>query len=127
MTPASVSYNERAWATDVIGEINQWLSTRSLVVRSAGGEWGVAAQDEANTLFPDVLLFGDMKRAAVLQGWELKMPDTPITDEAFTDNARKKALRLGLNRFCSGTPRKPHSTIAMKHIATSSRHGIATA
>ncbi|MGI5869965.1 MAG: N-6 DNA methylase, partial [Kiritimatiellia bacterium] len=89
----------RAWATDVIGEINQWLSTRSLVVRSAGGEWGVAAQDEANTLFPDVLLFGDMKRAAVLQGWELKMPDTPITDEAFIENARKKALRLGLNSF----------------------------
>ncbi len=98
-TKTSVSYNERAWAADVMSATNQWLSTRSLIVRSAGGEWSVAVRGEASTLFPDVLLFGDMERAAVLQGWELKMPDTPITDRKLIENARNKATRLGLNSF----------------------------
>jgi hypothetical protein len=55
MTKRAVSYNERAWAVDLISEINRWPAARSRAVRSAGGEWGVAAEGDGNTLFPDVL------------------------------------------------------------------------
>jgi len=34
-----------------------------------------------------------------LQGWELKFPDTPITDEELINNARKKAISLGIDSF----------------------------
>ena len=42
-------------------------------------------------------LFG--KNANVLMGWELKMPDTPIEDQEFYENAKKKANLLGTNSF----------------------------
>ena len=95
----NASYTERAWAIDLVSEINRWSATRSRAIRSAGGEWGVAPGAGGNTLFPDVLLFGDASRDAVLQGWELKMPDTPVTDQALLDNAWQKAERLGLTSF----------------------------
>lgn len=91
-------YNERAWAVEVIGEINRLSATRTRTIRSAGGEWGLPS-DGGPTLFPDVLLFGDMARQAVLQGWELKMPDTPVTDSALLDNAEQKSRRLGTSSF----------------------------
>ena len=97
MRKRTTSYNERAWAIDVINEINRWAEMRSRAVRSAGGEWGLASSEKGNTLFPDVLLFGDAAKNAVLQGWELKMPDTPVTDRTLIDNARQKATRLGLS------------------------------
>lgn len=99
MRKRTTSYNERAWAIDVINEINRWAEMRSRAVRSAGGEWGLASSEKGNTLFPDVLLFGDAAKNAVLQGWELKMPDTPVTDRTLIDNARQKATRLGLSSF----------------------------
>lgn len=93
------SMNERAWAIDVILEINRWAGSRKCAIRSAGGEWSVADAAQNTTLFPDVLLFGDPSQKAVLQGWELKMPDTPVTDGAFIENAEKKARALGLGSF----------------------------
>ena len=60
----------------------------------------------ASTQFPaleavysQTLLFGDAGTSVVQQGWELKMPDTLITDAALLENAEAKARRLGLNSF----------------------------
>ncbi len=92
-------YNERAWAIDVISEIRRIAAQSSQVVVGAGGEWGVPSQSGAKTLFPDVLLYGDANHGMLLQGWELKMPDTPITDAGLIANAKEKAIRLSLDSF----------------------------
>jgi len=92
-----MNYNERAWAIDIISEINRYSSQRSKPIARAGGENTITGG--AGSLFPDVLLFGNESGTVVLQGWELKMPDTPITDRALLDNAKTKANRLGLNSF----------------------------
>jgi len=94
-----VSYNERAWSADVISEINHIVSQRPQTIKRAGGEWSVAKTTEGNTLFPDVLLFGDSTFSTILQGWELKMPETRINDHDLLKNAKKKAEILGLNSF----------------------------
>ena len=92
-----VNYNERSWAIDLISEINSITSTRNLRIKKAGGEYTLST--EKNPLFPDVLLFADSSCQSILQGWELKLPDTPITDNEFIENATKKALYLNLNSF----------------------------
>ena len=96
---ASISpgYNERAWAIDVISEINSYSASRSRAIVRAGGEYTISGQ--SGSLFPDVLLFGDSSGSVVQQGWELKMPDTPINDRLLLENAEQKARRLGLNSF----------------------------
>ncbi len=90
-------YNERAWAIDVITEINLYSANKNRVIVRAGGEYSVAGG--SSSLFPDVLLFGDNAGALSQQGWELKMPDTAINDVNLISNAEEKARRLGLNSF----------------------------
>lgn len=92
-----IQYNERSWAIDLISEINKRGVTRDSSIKRAGGEMTLKAAGKS--LFPDVLLFNDEKSGYVLQGWELKMPDTSINDIEFLDNAQKKAENLGLNSF----------------------------
>lgn len=92
-----VNYNERSWAIDLISEINLWLVGKRLLIKRAGGENTLKAKNKV--LFPDVLLFGDDSQGKILQGWELKMPDTPIDDIEFINNAKTKALNLSLNSF----------------------------
>jgi len=94
---AKVTYNERSWAIDVISEINIYLSNKDLHIKSAGGEHSVS--DTRNSLFPDILLFKDRDKNLILQGWELKMPDTPINDAAFIKNAIQKANILQRDSF----------------------------
>lgn len=48
-------------------------------------------------MFPDVILYGDTNLTTILQGWELKMPDVPITDETFVKDAQRKARALHLD------------------------------
>lgn len=91
------NYNERSWAIDIISEINHWSSTRDVIIKRAGGENTLISAEELR--FPDVLLFGDQNQGLILQGWELKMPDTPINDRNFIDDATRKANILGLNSF----------------------------
>ncbi|MFZ2456910.1 MAG: N-6 DNA methylase [Candidatus Altiarchaeia archaeon] len=93
----AVRYNERSWAIDVITEINVWAQSRSLILKRAGGESGLSSQ--AATYFPDVLLFADSASSRILQGWELKFPDTSINDPQFVENAKTKAQILGLRSF----------------------------
>jgi len=92
-----VTYNERSWAIDLIGHIKGVLSTQNRTIKDAGGEQTV--RTSGGSLFPDVLLFGDKSLALILQGWELKMPDTSIDDLEFRHNATQKAIALGLDSF----------------------------
>lgn len=94
---AKVAYNERIWAIDVISEINLHLANKSWRFKSAGGE--SAMSNEKSSLFPDVLIFKDQTREIILQGWELKMPDTPINDAELISNAIKKAKILQRDCF----------------------------
>ncbi|MFC4559380.1 N-6 DNA methylase [Virgibacillus kekensis] len=92
------NYNERSWAIDVIQEITKWADQRSVMVKRAGGETTV--NTGTGSLFPDVLLYGDKNTLSnILQGWELKFPDTPLTDQELIKNARKKADIFGVNSF----------------------------
>ncbi|EKD56224.1 MAG: Restriction endonuclease BseMII [uncultured bacterium] len=88
-----ISYNERSWAIDLITEINLYVSKNDKTINRAGGETTI--NTGVKRLFPDVLLYG--KNSEILMGWELKMPDTSITDAEFINNAILKANILGVN------------------------------
>lgn len=88
-----ISYNERSWAIDLITEINLYVSKNDKTINRAGGETTI--NTGVKRLFPDVLLYG--KNSEILMGWELKMPDTSITDVEFINNAILKANILGVN------------------------------
>ena len=88
--------NERSWAIELISYINEIVSQCDWVIKRAGGE-RTLSRGNTQTMFPDVMLFGDSDRSTILQGWELKMPDVPIEDGAFVKDAQRKAIALGLN------------------------------
>ncbi len=92
---SKVTYNERSWAIDIISEITLFGSKTNKSIKRAGGESTI--NTGTKRLFPDVLLYGE--HSDILMGWELKMPDTPITDKEFIENAQAKAEILGLNGF----------------------------
>jgi SAM-dependent methyltransferase len=94
---ALAGYNERSWAIDLIGHLKQIAHNENRAVRDVSGEQTIT--DLGGSLFPDVLLFGDRDTARILQGWELKLPDTDIADQEFFDNAELKARMLGLDSF----------------------------
>ena len=96
MNNISIKYNEKSWAIDLISHINAISSRNNLPIKRAGGESTIQA--DGGNLFPDVLLFGS-ESLLILQGWELKMPDTSIDDHDFLHNATQKAKILGLDSF----------------------------
>lgn len=93
----ALQYNERSWAIDVIAEIKSFVRDRDLHIKEAGGEETLT--DEEGSLFPDVILYSDTHGLDVIQGWELKIVDVPITDQTLIDNAKTKARSLSLNSF----------------------------
>lgn len=93
---STLNYNERAWAIDLISYINK-ISSDDSIIKRAGGEFSIRGGGQS--LFPDVILFGDKGTGNILQGWELKMPDTSINDSELISNAIEKAERLGLRSF----------------------------
>ena len=92
---STVTYNERSWAIDIIAEITVYSSSRNQIIKRAGGESTI--NTGRKRLFPDVLLYGE--NSDILMGWELKMPDTSMSDQDFIDNATMKAEILRLNSF----------------------------
>ncbi|SHO48713.1 N-6 DNA methylase [Anaerocolumna xylanovorans] len=92
-----VRRNERSWAIEIITQINLMLQGLGLKIKCAGGESTISVNKKS--MFPDVLLFEDEAQNRRLQGWELKMPDVLITDEALIKDAARKAKALGLNSF----------------------------
>ncbi|AQQ71900.1 Type I restriction-modification system methyltransferase subunit [Limihaloglobus sulfuriphilus] len=97
MSTAKLRYNERSWAIDLISHINSLLPKVNLSIKRASGE--NTLKTGKNLLFPDVLLYSSKSHGHVLQGWELKMPDTPIDDTELIGNAKKKAIALQLNSY----------------------------
>ena len=93
----SIRGNERSAVIELISDINVFISDRDIIIKRAGGELTLTGNPTA--LFPDIMLFSDTARTHVLQGWEAKMPDVPITDETLIDNATQKAILLGTNSF----------------------------
>ena len=94
-----VRRNERSWAIVIISEIRAMLKGMNLKMKSAGGESTLSVNKKS--MFPDVLLYEDEAQNRILQGWELKMPDVLITDEALIRDAARKALALDLNRVAA--------------------------
>ncbi len=94
---AKINENERSWAIDLMIDGNIWLAQRNIAIKRIGGENTLASG--AGSLFPDVLLFGDVEKGHILQNWELKFPDTSLEDEVFIKNAKGKAKSLSLNSF----------------------------
>ena len=92
-----INYNERSWAIDVISEINSYIKNKSWHFKGAGGENTII--NDKKSLFPDVLLFCDETKKTILQGWELKMPNTQINDAELINNAIKKAQILKRESF----------------------------
>lgn len=92
-----VRRNERSWAIVVISEIKVMLKGMDLKIKNVGGESTLSVNKKS--MFPDVLLYGDEAQNRILQGWELKMPDVLITDEALVKDAARKATALDLNSF----------------------------
>lgn len=88
--------NERSWAIDLISKINAIATANDLIIKRAGGESTIST-GRGNTMFPDVVLYGNKEQSVILQGWELKMPDVPIEDETFIKDAQRKAIALNLN------------------------------
>ncbi len=86
--------NERSAVIELISEINIFISNYNFVIKRAGGE--LTLTGGTTSLFPDIMLFSDTARNNILQGWEAKMPDVPITDTALIANAKQKALLLGV-------------------------------
>ena len=92
----TIRKNERSWAIELISQINQFSTENDLIIKRAGGE-STVSEHRGQSMFPDVILYGDYDFSSILQGWELKMPDVPITDEDFVHDAKRKARALNLN------------------------------
>ena len=92
----TIRKNERSWAIELISQINQFSTDNDLIIKRAGGE-STVSEHRGQSMFPDVILYGDHDLSSILQGWELKMPDVPITDEDFVHDAKRKARALNLN------------------------------
>lgn len=98
---ATIGNNERSYAIDLISEINLFCNNKDLRIKKANGERTIFNSEEYNNItrnimFPDILLYSNNNQTDILQGWEIKMPDVPITDTTFIDDAIYKANALGL-------------------------------
>lgn len=91
----TIRNNERSEAIKLISHLNTFLKNKTWKILSVGGETTIS--DGKKHMFPDVILYGDSFQTQILQGWELKMPDVPIYDEEFVNDAQRKAITLGLN------------------------------
>ena len=61
-----VGRNERSWAIDLISYINSFIRDKDLAIKRAGGESTIS--NRGNTMFPDVILYGNMEQSVILQG-----------------------------------------------------------
>lgn len=95
MPDAKIKENERSWVIRLISDINIFLRGHNLQIKRLGGENTISLNQ--SHMFPDVILYGDIRQNQILQGWEVKLPDTPITDQTFITDAQRKANSLGLN------------------------------
>ena len=98
---ANVNENERSHAIDLITEIELYLRTVNLTIQKAGGESTIKNSKSFNNkvrkvMFPDILLYSDLNKNIIIQGWEVKLPDVPVENTEFIKDAQYKADTLGL-------------------------------
>jgi hypothetical protein len=82
--------NERSEAIELIKLMDKVAKLNTWQIKSVGGESTLNTGQQR--MFPDVIVYGDNARTQVLQGWEVKMPDVPITDSAFIADAQRKRM-----------------------------------
>ena len=87
--------NERSEAIELIKLMDSIVRRNTWQIKSIGGE--STLNTGSKRMFPDVFIYGDTARIQVLQGWEIKMPDVPITNSGFIYDAQRKADVLGVN------------------------------
>jgi len=87
--------NERSEAIELIKLMDSIVKRNTWQIKSIGGESTLNTGKQR--MFPDVFVYGDVARIQILQGWEVKMPDVPITDSTFVTDAWRKADVLGVN------------------------------
>jgi hypothetical protein len=87
--------NERSEAIELIKLMDSIAKRNTWQIKTIGGENTLNNGQER--MFPDLLIYGDTARTHILQGWEVKMPDVPITDGVFIEDAKRKANVLGVN------------------------------
>ncbi len=87
--------NERSEAIELIKLMDGIAKRNTWQIKSVGGE--STLNTGSQRMFPDVFLYGDLDRTQILQGWEVKMPDVPITDADFIHDAQRKADVLRVN------------------------------
>lgn len=92
-------HNERSWAIDLISEINKITNLYQLNIAGAGGEKTINnsqpyEEGMRKIMFPDLLLYGDAYKNKIIHGWEIKLPDVPVTDDAYIKDAQYKADTL---------------------------------
>ena len=87
--------NERSEAIELIKLMDSIVKRNTWQIKSIGGE--STLNTGSKRMFPDVFVYGDTARIQVLQGWEVKMPDVPITNPDFIHDAQRKADVLGVN------------------------------
>ena len=90
--------NERAWAGHVISWIKSAIDEGTTIFEEATNDEGLKVAS-GRTKFPDVLLFTDKRAGVVFNGWELKLPDTPVDDPEMLNNALEKAAALRADSF----------------------------
>lgn len=95
MSPMKQVHNERSEAIELIKRMDEIVKRNTWQIKSVGGESTLNTGEKR--MFPDIILYGDTARSRVLQGWEIKMPDVPITDTTFVTDAQRKADTFGVN------------------------------
>jgi len=90
--------NERAWAGQLISWIQEEIREGRTIFQDATNDAGIKLES-GKTKFPDVLLFTDKVSGIILNGWELKFPDTEADDNEMLLNAIEKAERIKSDSF----------------------------
>lgn len=90
--------NERDWAGQLISWIQEAIRDGRTVFEDATNDTGIKLES-GRTKFPDILLFTDKVSGIILNGWELKFPDTNVDDKEMLENALEKANRLKSDSF----------------------------
>lgn len=90
---AKHTFNEKAWAGQIISWIKQAINDGTTLFQDATNDEGLKLAS-GRTKFPDILLFIDKVSGVVFNGWELKFPNTEADDTEMLENALEKAERL---------------------------------
>jgi hypothetical protein len=93
-----IKINERTFAGNIIGWLQIAIRDGRTIFEDATNDSGIKVES-GRTKFPDILLFSNKISGIVVNGWELKFPDTPVDDSTLLENALEKAKKLKSNSF----------------------------